>query len=90
MNSGNYYGGHAAINLWRPLTMDGDFSLAQIWVVAGQGKELNTVEAGWRVSLSTKYSPFWNDKRQLLCTIFWILNVGEKIDVIMKSNTNIM
>jgi hypothetical protein len=37
--------------------MDGDFSLAQIWVVAGPDNELNTIESGWRVSLSTNYNP---------------------------------
>jgi len=45
---GNYNGAHATINLWSPLTMDGDFSLAQIWVVAGPDNELNTIESGWR------------------------------------------
>ena len=68
MTSGNYYGGHAKHNLWSPVTMDGDFTLSQIWVSAGPENKINTVEAGWMVSLSKKYSPYrpWEDKCQLL------------------------
>jgi hypothetical protein len=36
--------------------MEGDFSLAQIWIVAGEDQDLNSIEAGWQVSLPTKYS----------------------------------
>lgn len=46
---GNYYGARATINVWNPLTNFGELSIAQIWVLAGDGNELNSLEAGWTV-----------------------------------------
>ncbi|GMH16004.1 hypothetical protein Nepgr_017845 [Nepenthes gracilis] len=43
-------GAHAAINIWKPqLAKYTDFTLSQIWVIAGKGDDLNTIEAGWHV-----------------------------------------
>ncbi|XP_058767838.1 protein neprosin-like [Vicia villosa] len=51
--SGNeYYGAKASINVWDPqVESQYEFSLSQIWVIAGSfGEDLNTIEAGWQVS----------------------------------------
>ncbi|KAK8678728.1 hypothetical protein V6N13_144215 [Hibiscus sabdariffa] len=45
---GNYFGASARFNLWKPATFNGEFSLAQIWLVAGDGQETNSLKAGWR------------------------------------------
>ncbi|KAK8581181.1 hypothetical protein V6N12_071416 [Hibiscus sabdariffa] len=45
---GNFFGASGRLNVWKPATFDGEFSLAQIWVVADRGPEANTVEAGWQ------------------------------------------
>ncbi|OMO62867.1 hypothetical protein COLO4_32851 [Corchorus olitorius] len=45
--NGNYFGASARLNVWHPATFNGEFSLAQFWITAGQGDELNTMEAGW-------------------------------------------
>ncbi|KAL3745324.1 hypothetical protein ACJRO7_014434 [Eucalyptus globulus] len=47
MSGGKYLGAQAYLNLWKPEVVDDEFSLAQIWVIAGPREELNTVEAGW-------------------------------------------
>ncbi|OMO66441.1 hypothetical protein COLO4_30570 [Corchorus olitorius] len=44
---GNYYGASAKLNVWHPATFNGEFSLAQFWVLGGEGAELNSMEAGW-------------------------------------------
>ncbi|KAF5181340.1 Nep-interacting protein [Thalictrum thalictroides] len=51
---GEYYGTEVYINIWNPQVEQGFemFSLAQTWVSAGSGFELNTVEVGWMVSFS--------------------------------------
>ncbi|CAN0881750.1 hypothetical protein LINGRAHAP2_LOCUS14416 [Linum grandiflorum] len=49
---GNYYGGTAKFNLWNPLTVAPDLSLSQIWVLAGNGADLNSIEAGWMIFYS--------------------------------------
>jgi len=37
------------INVWAPHVESLDeFSLAQIWIVSGSGKDLNTIEVGWQ------------------------------------------
>ncbi|KAH9713150.1 NEP-interacting protein 1 [Citrus sinensis] len=51
---GNYYGARATINVWNPLTNFGELSIAQIWVLAGDGNELNSLEAGWTVNNGEK------------------------------------
>ncbi|CAN1162424.1 hypothetical protein LINPERHAP2_LOCUS24500 [Linum perenne] len=43
----NYYGGTAKFNVWTPVTIAPDLSLAQMWVLTGDGPDLNSVEAGW-------------------------------------------
>ncbi|CAN0881754.1 hypothetical protein LINGRAHAP2_LOCUS14416 [Linum grandiflorum] len=56
MMGGNYYGGTAKFNLWNPLTVAPDLSLSQIWVLAGNGADLNSIEAGWMVIVQIFYS----------------------------------
>ncbi|KAK7350634.1 hypothetical protein VNO77_09469 [Canavalia gladiata] len=52
VNGDQYYGAKASINVWAPRVTDQyEFSLSQIWVIAGSfGHDLNTIEAGWQVS----------------------------------------
>ncbi|KAK7389101.1 hypothetical protein VNO78_23933 [Psophocarpus tetragonolobus] len=52
VNGDQYYGAKASINVWTPSVTDPyEFSLSQIWVIAGSfGNDLNTIEAGWQVS----------------------------------------
>ncbi|XP_058762796.1 protein neprosin-like [Vicia villosa] len=52
VNGEQYYGAKASINVWTPRVTDQyEFSLSQIWVIAGSfGNDLNTIEAGWQVS----------------------------------------
>ncbi|KAK7301554.1 hypothetical protein RJT34_12421 [Clitoria ternatea] len=52
VNGEQYYGAKASINVWAPRVTDQyEFSLSQIWVIAGSfGRDLNTIEAGWQVS----------------------------------------
>ncbi|KAJ1398259.1 hypothetical protein SESBI_31255 [Sesbania bispinosa] len=52
VNGDQYYGAKASINVWTPRVTDQyEFSLSQIWVIAGSfGNDLNTIEAGWQVS----------------------------------------
>ncbi|XP_028769949.1 uncharacterized protein LOC114727407 [Neltuma alba] len=52
VNGDQYYGAKASINVWAPqVTNQDEFSLSQIWVIAGSfGNDLNTIEAGWQVS----------------------------------------
>ncbi|KAI3913758.1 hypothetical protein MKW98_011819 [Papaver atlanticum] len=47
---GNFLGAQAKINLWNPFveTPEG-LSVSQIWVVAGDHDDLNSIEAGWEV-----------------------------------------
>ncbi|VVB03328.1 unnamed protein product [Arabis nemorensis] len=48
--NGKFYGTEVAINLWKPyVQIPKEFSLAQIWVVSGNGSTLNTIEACWQV-----------------------------------------
>ncbi|XP_071904848.1 protein neprosin-like [Coffea arabica] len=50
VQSNKYLGAKATINLWQPQVQgSGEFSLAQIWVLAGANSALNSVEAGWMV-----------------------------------------
>ncbi|KAI3930315.1 hypothetical protein MKW92_031132 [Papaver armeniacum] len=45
---GNFLGARAKINLWNPVVeVPRELSLSQIWVIAGDGDDLNTIEAGW-------------------------------------------
>ncbi|KAL9255801.1 neprosin-like protein [Drosera capensis] len=62
VNSGHQYaitqfsgnaiqGAYATIDIWKPSLAipEADFSLTQIWVLAGSGTQLNSMEAGWHV-----------------------------------------
>nr|XP_027124280.1 uncharacterized protein LOC113740973 [Coffea arabica] len=50
VQSNKFLGAKATINLWQPQVQgSGEFSLAQIWVLAGADSALNSVEAGWTV-----------------------------------------
>ncbi|KAI3884872.1 hypothetical protein MKW92_001241 [Papaver armeniacum] len=45
---GNFLGAQAKINLWNPIMETlSELSVSQIWVSAGNGDDLNTIEAGW-------------------------------------------
>ncbi|OAP09352.1 NIP1 [Arabidopsis thaliana] len=47
---GKFHGAHADINVWKPFVQTPkEFSLAQMWVMAGPFSEVNSVEAGWQV-----------------------------------------
>ncbi|KAH7297157.1 hypothetical protein KP509_26G056300 [Ceratopteris richardii] len=52
VQGGRYYGAKANINVWNPsVQMANEFSLSQIWVLAGTfNNDLNSIEAGWQVS----------------------------------------
>jgi len=43
------HGGDSRLNLWKPDSDPGVFSLSQHWYVAGDGNEKQTVEGGWQV-----------------------------------------
>ncbi|XP_010524467.1 PREDICTED: uncharacterized protein LOC104802521 [Tarenaya hassleriana] len=45
-----FYGSKSMVNIWNPFVqLSSEFSLAQTWVRAGDGSDLNTIEAGWQV-----------------------------------------
>ncbi|KAF8046643.1 hypothetical protein N665_3558s0002 [Sinapis alba] len=45
-----FHGAKALINVWKPsIQTTKEFSLAQIWVVAGPFSETNSIEVGWQV-----------------------------------------
>lgn len=47
---GKFHGAQAVINVWKPYVQTPkEFSLAQMWVMAGPFSELNSIEAGWQV-----------------------------------------
>ena len=48
---GQIHGGHAKLNVWNPIVNPDTFSLAQIWVLGGSSSQLNSMEAGWHVSI---------------------------------------
>ncbi|KAF2607555.1 hypothetical protein F2Q68_00043192 [Brassica cretica] len=48
--NGIFRGAEAVINVWKPyVQMPREFSLAQMWLVAGPPSNLNTIEFGWQV-----------------------------------------
>ncbi|XP_065867583.1 protein neprosin-like isoform X2 [Euphorbia lathyris] len=63
-NGGPYYGATASLNIWSPSTSNviGEYSSSQIWVVAGKGRDYNTIEAGWKVDSGVNKPQFF---------IFW-------------------
>lgn len=52
LSGGSYQGAHALINVWNPVTKPGEVSIAQIWLRSGPSDAVNTIEAGWIVSLT--------------------------------------
>ncbi|KAI3920792.1 hypothetical protein MKW98_005618 [Papaver atlanticum] len=53
--NGNFLGAQAKINLWNPvIEIPSESSFSKIWVIAGGGDDLNTVEAGWEVSYPSR------------------------------------
>ncbi|PNX77863.1 hypothetical protein L195_g033834, partial [Trifolium pratense] len=47
--NGNFYGARASLNVWTPkVENQGEFSLAQIWVLSDDRNVENTLEAGWQ------------------------------------------
>ncbi|KAI3842286.1 hypothetical protein MKW98_026076 [Papaver atlanticum] len=62
---GIFLGAQAKINLWNPIMeIPSELSVSQIWIAAGNGDDLNTIEAGWEV-----YQPRYHDSK----TRFFIL-----------------
>ncbi|KAK8678741.1 hypothetical protein V6N13_144228 [Hibiscus sabdariffa] len=53
---GNYFGASGRLNVWKPATYNGEFSLAQILVLENNAYGLNIVEAGWQVYPGTNYT----------------------------------
>ncbi|ESQ47259.1 hypothetical protein EUTSA_v10028088mg [Eutrema salsugineum] len=52
-----FHGAKAMINVWKPYVQTPrEFSLAQIWILAGSSTQLNSIEAGWQV-----YKNFYGD-----------------------------
>ncbi|CAL0306803.1 unnamed protein product [Lupinus luteus] len=51
VNGDQYYGAKSSINVWSPVvTGQYEFSLSQIWVIAGTfDNDLNSIECGWQV-----------------------------------------
>ncbi|KAI3683063.1 hypothetical protein L1987_83562 [Smallanthus sonchifolius] len=44
-----FYGAKATKNVWNPKVQERDeFSLAQLWLLAGSYSDMNTIEAGWQ------------------------------------------
>ncbi|KAI3883505.1 hypothetical protein MKX03_010518 [Papaver bracteatum] len=65
----NFLGAQEKINLWNPvMEVPSEFSVSQIWVAAGNGDDLNTIEAGWQV-----YQYRYHDSH----TRFFILWTGD-------------
>ncbi|XP_020869723.1 uncharacterized protein LOC9327397 [Arabidopsis lyrata subsp. lyrata] len=64
---GKFHGASSIINVWKPyVRTEDEFSLAQIWLVAGPpGDELNAIEFGWQVyegkyhDNNPRYFIFW-------------------------------
>ncbi|CAI0392058.1 unnamed protein product, partial [Linum tenue] len=64
LKGGSYHGATGKFNVWNPVTFHPEFSLAQMWVIAGDGADLNTIEAGWMVNsvtnnFNTSLFTFW-------------------------------
>ncbi|KAJ8755954.1 hypothetical protein K2173_024499 [Erythroxylum novogranatense] len=59
----NYYGARGIFNVWEPkVNSPGEFSIAQMWVLSGDGDNTNSVEAGWQVQYGSNKTTFF---------IFW-------------------
>ncbi|CAN1286321.1 hypothetical protein LINPERPRIM_LOCUS19262 [Linum perenne] len=53
----DYHGANAVINVWNPQVEPNEFSAAQIWVTDGGGTKIESIEAGWIVSIVTDFNP---------------------------------
>nr|XP_011463714.1 PREDICTED: uncharacterized protein LOC105351387 [Fragaria vesca subsp. vesca] len=53
---GQYYGAHAFLNVWSPLSVSGEISISQIWVVGGRDQARSTVNS---VDKQTRFFIFW-------------------------------
>ncbi|KAG7586570.1 Neprosin activation peptide [Arabidopsis thaliana x Arabidopsis arenosa] len=73
-----YYGAKASINVWSPrVTSQYEFSLSQIWVIAGSfTHDLNTIEAGWQIS-----PELYGDTYPRFFT-YWTVNVASNFSII--------
>ncbi|KAK2654521.1 hypothetical protein Ddye_014377 [Dipteronia dyeriana] len=49
-----FFGAHAYINVWNPITLYDEFSRAQVWVLEGHNQDLNSIEAGWMEIIKVK------------------------------------
>ena len=59
------------INVWAPHVESLDeFSLAQIWIVSGSGKDLNTIEVGWQACYFRTFIILFNPFRHWLTVVF--------------------
>lgn len=57
-----FHGTKADINVWKPYVKPSEFSLAQIWMLAGRrSAEINVIEVGWQVLvvLAHIYTPIY-------------------------------
>ncbi|CAH8263613.1 unnamed protein product [Arabidopsis lyrata] len=68
LRTGKFYGTEFTINFWNPKVQAyGEFSLAQTWLLSGEGPNLNSIEAGWQVSEqiyldnNTRLFVFWTN-----------------------------
>uniref|UniRef100_A0A1J3CT38 Neprosin PEP catalytic domain-containing protein n=1 Tax=Noccaea caerulescens TaxID=107243 RepID=A0A1J3CT38_NOCCA len=66
LRNGKFFGTEFVMNIWNPnVQAFGEFSLAQTWLVSGEGPNLNSIEAGWQVSqqiygdTNTRLFVFW-------------------------------
>ncbi|GAB2222236.1 hypothetical protein Droror1_Dr00013442 [Drosera rotundifolia] len=64
--NGSIHGTSGTYSVWNPWVARGeDYSVAQMWVIAGTGDDLNTIEAGWHVNpeltggYKTKFFTYW-------------------------------
>ncbi|EOA27234.1 hypothetical protein CARUB_v10023349mg [Capsella rubella] len=68
LRTGKFYGTEFTINIWNPkVQISNEFSLAQTWLLSGNGPQLNSIEAGWQVSeiiygdSNTRLFVFWTN-----------------------------
>ncbi|XP_038722353.1 uncharacterized protein LOC120014465, partial [Tripterygium wilfordii] len=66
VQGGKYYGAKSTMNVWKPFVQyPFEFSLAEMWLMAGPRAELNSVEVGWHVY------PFINKDHQPRLFVYW-------------------
>ncbi|XP_010923381.1 protein neprosin-like [Elaeis guineensis] len=63
---GKYYGAKATINVWNPtLEQTYEFSMSELWLIAGHTEQLDAVEVGWHVNPG-----LYGDNRTRLFTLW--------------------